>query len=262
MQEAWTNPPGDGGFVASPAAASGAPIQLSLPSFEGPLDLLLRMVEREQLDITAVSLIEVASQFLRLLVPRSASDATALADFVAITARLMLLKSRSLLPRTATAEEAADEADSAAELAQAMAEYRVFRDLAAHLNDRPAAVGRLFSRAAPAPPGVEPPLKPVPLGDLVGALQRALARFPEPAPLVQLPSEVVTVEVMVERIRAGLRSGGMVGFLALVDACSSRLEVVVCFIGVLHLIRDGEIEAEQPEPFGEITLRAARPAGC
>jgi segregation and condensation protein A len=220
------------------------------------------MVERDQLDITAVPLIEVATQYLRLLDGVPAGDATALADFIAITARLMLLKSRSLLPRSATADDPVELGDPGADLAQALTEYRVFRDLAAHLHERPATIGRLFSRAAPAPPAIDPPLKQVPLGDLVAALQRALARFPEPEPFVQLPAELVTVEVMVNRIRIGLQRGGIVAFLRLVDACRSRLEVIVCFIGVLHLIRDGEIEAEQPQPFGEITLRAAAPAEC
>lgn len=252
------------GGSAPAARQHELPIQLSLPTFDGPLDLLLRLVEREQLDITAVSLLEVASQFVRILDASEMARAAALADFVAITARLMLLKSRSLLPRSPTPAEATEDGDPDGDLARAVEEYRVFRGLASSLDERPAAIGRLFSRAAPAPapPDVEPPLRPVPLGDLVGALQRALMRFSEPDVVVALPAQIVTVEEMVGRIRTALGVCGVVGFQRLVDDCTSRVEVVVCFLSVLHLIRSCEIEVDQPEAFGEITLRAAGPAEC
>src|SRR5579875_3927282 len=108
MPDAGADSPSMGG--SAPAARQHElPIQLSLPTFDGPLDLLLRLVEREQLDITAVSLLEVASQFVRILDASEMARAAALADFVAITARLMLLKSRSLLPRSPTPAEATED---------------------------------------------------------------------------------------------------------------------------------------------------------
>jgi segregation and condensation protein A len=234
---------------------ASARIQLSLPGFEGTLDLLLRLTEREQVDITAVSLIEVTAQFLRLFYAQAGGNSVALADFVAIAARLLLLKSRRLLPRAGGPVEAAEE-DSDGDLLQAMAEYRLFRELAAQFDERPETVGRLFPRAAPAAPPSEPALQPVPVGQLLVALQQALARLPEPEPTVELPQQIVSVEEMLREVRSALGSGGIVGFIALAGRCKTRLEVVVCFIAVLHLIRDGEIEAVQPEPFGEITLRA------
>jgi segregation and condensation protein A len=245
------------GPAASPAVSLPA-LQLSLPGFEGPIELLLRLTEREQFDITTISLLEVTATYLEHFRAQPWADAVALGDFVAMGARLLLLKSRSLLPRTQPLED--DEDDSGleeAELLRALGDYKRYREVAADFNERAAAGGRLYPRAAPAPMSVEPPLQKVPLDQLILALQQALARFPEPEPAIELPVERVTVGERIEEIRGWLRRQPRVGFLSIVGQARTRLEVVVSFIAVLHLIRDQEIEATQPQPFGEIWLSPA-----
>jgi segregation and condensation protein A len=232
------------------------PIQLSLPGFEGPLELLLRLTERDQFDITSISLVDVTAQYLERFRAQPWADAVALGDFVAIGARLLLLKSRSLLPRPPTEVESEPESDEA-ELLRALAEYRGYREAAAMFSER-AALGRLFPRAAPAPEPAEPALQKIPLNNLILALQDALARFPEPEPSVALPVAVVSIGERIKEIRVWLLRDSRVGFRSIVAQARSRLEVVVSFIAVLHLIRDQEIEADQTEPFGEIWLSARK----
>jgi len=243
--------------VASPDPQRPPPLQLSLPGFEGPIELLLRLTERDQLDITTVSLVAVTAQYLQHFRAQPWADAVALGDFVAMAARLLLLKSRSLLPRTGPPTEVEeDEDDDERALLSALSDYRVFRQAAADFDQRASAGGRLFPRIVPNPPEVEPPLKKVPVEQLILVLQRALARFPEPEPMVALPAQTISIEEKVDEIRSRLRRDGIVGFMAVVDRCRSRLEVVVMFIAILHLIRDGEIDASQSEAFGDITLAA------
>jgi segregation and condensation protein A len=248
-------PKADGPSSFGRDTAGFPPLQLSLPGFEGPIELLLRVTERDELDITTVSLVAVTAQYLEHFRAQPWADAIALGDFVATAARLLLLKSRSLLPGRFKADDMPDEGpESDAALLAALRDYRRFREAAAGFDEITGAGARAYPRAAPNPPAVEPRLKAVPVEQLIMLLQQALARFPEAEPEVTLPAQVITVEEKVSELRARLHHLGIIGFLSLAETCRSRLEVVVTFIAILHLIRDGEIEAEQNEPFGEITL--------
>jgi segregation and condensation protein A len=250
-------PEADGPVPSGHSSANFPPLQLSLPGFEGPIELLLRVTERDELDITTVSLVEVTAQYLQHFRAQPWADAIALGDFVAAAAKLLLLKSRSLLPGRYRGDDARDEGpESEAELLAALQDYRRYRQAAASFDEIVAAGTRAYPRAAPNPPAGEPKLKSVPVEQLILMLQQALSRFPEPEPEAMLPSQVVSVEEKVSELRTQLHHHGVVGFLSLAEACRTRLEVVVTFIAILHLIRDGEIDAEQSEPFGEITLAA------
>lgn len=251
-------PPVADGPDASAEGSPLPPLQLSLPGFEGPIDLLLRLTERAELDITTVSLVAVTAQYLQHFRAQPWADAIALGDFVATAARLLLLKSRSLLPGSTTVPPSDDDgAEDEQALKEALADYRLFRHAAAELDERVAAGSRLYPRVVPTQSSeAEPPLKKVPVEQLILMLQQALSRFPEPELPVALPAQLVSIDEKVDEIRSRLRRDGVVGFMSVVQRCRSRLEVVVTFIAILHLIRDGEIEASQAEPFGDITLAA------
>jgi segregation and condensation protein A len=241
--------------LSSQSPAPLPPLQLSLPGFEGPIELLLRVAERDELDITTVSLVAVTEQYLQHFRAQPWADAVALGDFVATAARLLLLKSRSLLPDRYSADDARDEqAESEVDLLAALEEYRRYRQAAASFDEVSTAGARSFPRVASSPSIIEPKIKSVPVEQLILLLQRALARFPEPEHEVTLPTRTISVEEKVMDLRNRLRRNDVIGFLSLVEDCRSRLEVVVTFIAILHLIRDSEIDALQAEPFGEITL--------
>jgi len=233
--------------------------QLRLPSFEGPLDVLLRLIERHQLAIADVSLVAVTDQFLAHLDALGEAPPATVAEFAAIGARLVLLKSRSLLPRPAAVEDETDPGD----LVRQLEEYRSFKDAARLLAVRDEAAEGAFARgdggvAVPEPPS-PPKLALHQPGALARALRRRLTAVPNPsAALATTP--VVTLREMVERVLVALTGRGRARFGDVLARCTGRQEILTAFLAVLVLVRRRAIEAEQPELFGEITLRRSAPA--
>jgi segregation and condensation protein A len=232
--------------------------QLRLPQFEGPLDLLLNLIERRELEVTAISLAAVADQFLAHVADLAADDAGVLAEFVAVAARLVLIKSRALLPRPPQPAEDEAESDDAEALAQQLVAYRAARATALALAERQLAGVRAYSRPpAPLPArAAPPPLAPVSLADLVRAVRRRLLALPaEPAPAALAP--VVSLADTIAAIEAILARDGQTCLTALLERARSRAEAIVTFIGLLELIRRRRIVAAQAVLFGEILIVAA-----
>ncbi len=149
--------------------------ELKLPVFEGPLDLLLHLIEKEELDITTVSLVQVTDQYLAQLHSLEEINLDALADFVSIGAKLIYLKSRALLPRPPAEEEeeAAEEEEVGRELTEMLNEYRRFKEVATVLRAIEDEGLRAYPRLAP------PPDVPLPAGLDKVTLDRLLALFRE-----------------------------------------------------------------------------------
>ena len=247
----------------------GSAYPVTLPVFAGPLDLLLQLIETNELEISAVSLVAVTDQYLKTIEALEAVDPGALADFLVVASRLLYIKSRSLLPqpRPAGEDSADDEEDSADALVRQLLEYRRFKEIAAQLRQREEAGLRVYVRAAP-PPAFEKKLDlgGVTLEALHAALQRVLARVPEEHAVPRLRTYTITVAEQIEAVRALLRAaqaggdaaapGQPVRFTALLRLGGTRLEVVVTFLAVLELIKQQEITVVQEETFGEIVLMA------
>jgi segregation and condensation protein A len=242
--------------------------QPRLPVFEGPLEVLLRLVERQELAITEVSLAAVADQFLAHLDTLPDRDPALLAEFAAVASRLLLLKTRVLFPRQphAPAEDDAEEDED--DLVRRLQEYRRVKEAAAALAARDAAGLRAYEPlAAPAPQSLEAEvtLAPARPGDLIRAVQRRLARLPAAPRLLALPPRI-SVGEMVERIAARLRAGrrGEVRFSDLVARLVpargqlDRGDIVTVFMAILELVRRRQAEAHQPTPFGDIVVLATR----
>ena len=237
-------------------------------AFEGPLDLLLHLIEKEDLDITAVSLVQVTDQYMAMLRTPDHIDLRALAEFVAVGAKLLLLKSRALLPRTqAQIEEDMREAEEIAEdLTAQLEEYRAFKQAASYLRGLDEAGHRSYVRVAPVPEEWLPTgLERVTLRKLVGTLSKALQRLPAETEPERLQRVLVNVAERREQVLAAIRLGGRASFATLIAACRTRLDAIVTFLAVLDLLKTEDIAAEQPESFGEISLRlpgAAAGAGA
>ena len=230
--------------------------QLQLTVFEGPLDLLLYLIEREELDITAVSLVQVTDQYLSFLRSGEQIDAAALAEFIAIGARLLYLKSRALLPKPPPDEEPLE--DLAEDLVQRLREYRRFKEVAGALRGIEEEGRRAYPRLAPAT-GVPLPtgLDGVTLDLLLSIFQEVLDRQPaaeEQEGVVE--RHEVTVEQKVAELSDALRRRGRLSFRAFISACRSRIEVIVAFMAVLELIKSLQLRAEQDALFGDISLVA------
>jgi segregation and condensation protein A len=229
--------------------------QLRLAVFEGPLDLLLYLIEREELDITAVSLVQVTDQYLSYLRSGDEIDATALAEFIAVGARLIYLKSRALLPRPPTDEEL--EEDLGDDLVRRLREYRRFKEAAGWLRELEERGLHAYPRQTPLTEGLPLPtgLDGVTLDRLAEIVRDVLARHPEETLEEAVVERVVyTVEQKMAELTEALRSRSRLSFRRFISSCESRYEVIVAFLAVLELIKALRLRAAQSALFGDIDL--------
>jgi segregation and condensation protein A len=232
---------------------------ITLPTFEGPLDLLLRLIERAELDITTIALARVADQYLAHVRAMDEPDAHALAEFVGLAARLLLIKSRALLPRPAAEARAAgadDDAD-AESLARQLREYQRYKQLAAMLRAWQDDERRTFLRTAPipAPAAPEPPPLNHTITELIAAVQRRLQlTLPlDEATVLSLPSRLTVGQIAV-RVRERLAFQSWFSFDDLLAEATSRQDVIVAFWAILELLKRRSIVVEQDGLFGIISV--------
>ena len=235
-------------------AQQGDLFALDLPKFHGPLELLLHLIERRELDITEVSLVAVTEQYLAHVREGDHIDLGALASFIAMGARLLLLKSRALLPRDPEDEDETEDSDPQA-LLDALAEYRRYRQAAEHLRDLESEHRTGYRREA-APPELPLPsgLDGVTTDQLYALFREVLERLPEEEPQTEVEREAVVLRDRVSLLTERLERDRTVSFRELIGAATSRLVVIVDFLAVLELIRRRYVEARQDDAFGEITL--------
>ena len=239
----------------------GAGYPVSLPIFDGPIELLLHLIERQELDITEVSLVAITDQYLRAIEAMQEIEPEALADFLVVAARLLYIKSRGLLPQPEVEEEEEKQSEA---LLQQLLDYRRFKAAADELRLR-ASMG-LRTNVRLAPPQMERrlDLTDLTIERLAAAAQRAMRNVASSVAPPSVRAYPITVAeqmaAILERIRsqAGTEGGGdrYLSFTALLSQSRSRLEIVVTFLAVLELIKQREIAAEQQETFGEIVLRS------
>jgi segregation and condensation protein A len=240
----------------------GDALRIKLAAFEGPLDLLLHLIKRDEVDIYDIPLAHITHQYLETIRTMQLLDLDVAGEFMVMAATLMRIKARLLLPPSPL-EEALEEGDPREELVQRLLEYRKFKEVSSTLRDHEE------RRALAHPKGYTPrvesneplPLKPTSLFQLIDALRAVFQRLgDESVHEVVLPP--VTLEEKMEEVRAALRQawGGQVRFLELVESCRTRIEVIATFMALLELVRLGELAARQYEEFGEIWLFACEPA--
>jgi len=232
------------------------PYEVRLPIFEGPLDLLLHLIEQESLDITKISLAQVTDQYLDYISLLEELSAEALADFLVIAAKLLLIKSEMLLPRPPGAPGEEEEEDIGDELAHQLIEYKRFKEAAGGLKQREESGLRAYVRIAP-PPRLDKPLdlEDVSLADLVEAVQRALNVRPPRPPVSEVVTPfTVTVAEKMTFIEQKLERQQRVSFNQLLDQATSRQEIIVTFMAVLELIKLKGIEVRQDRLFGKIFI--------
>jgi segregation and condensation protein A len=236
------------------AQASEYLVQLEV--FSGPLDLLLHLIEQQQLDITAISLARVTDQYLAYLEMVHERRADDLAEFVAIAARLLLIKSRALLPQPPTAE--GQEEDVGDDLVRQLREYRRFRQAASLLRERDEAAFHMYLRTVPTAKvlNLEPRLDlgETSLGDMIEALRALLQEEVEAEDAFAVEPYEVTIDQRIELIEGLLRQRDRIQFQELLGEHSSRLEVIVTLLAVLELIRSRSVAVAQPHLFGPISI--------
>jgi segregation and condensation protein A len=233
-----------------------------LEDFDGPLALLLALIEARQLDVLTVPLGGLAEAYLDALASLEGDRLGNVSAFVAVAAQLILIKSRAILPRApkTVATPLDDEPDPETELRARLLEYRRFRDAAVALGERHG-VDRLFRRDAEVAAdsgrvGARPPERP-PLP--ASALAEALRRLASVVPEAPLPAEILTRTItLADRtaiIRAALRGSDSIVLQELLGGVRDRVVVAVTFLAMLELTKRHEITLEQAEPWGPIIVR-------
>jgi segregation and condensation protein A len=230
-------------------------LELDLEAFEGPFDLLLALVLRDELDLGEVDVAGIVLAFLERLAEREELDLDACGEFLVLVAALLELKARALLTGEDPDLEDLDPAEAAAELARRLADYRRIKEAAAWLVERLDEEGDRYFRLGPAPlaPKVERRLAPQDPAALAATI-RALAVEPPAVSLAHLELRFPPVEQFLGRFRALLARRTRFDFDTEVDGLT-RVEQAVAFLALLELRKVDEIELSQAAPFAPIRVQ-------
>lgn len=230
----------------------GYTVQISV--YEGPLDLLLDLIERAELDITTVSLAAVTDQYLAYLHQLEQAHAEEISAFLVMAARLIQIKSEALLPRPPAREPG--EEDVGAALVEQLRLYKRFKEIANFLQEREEKGLRTYLRLAP-PPKIEGKLdlSNITLSDLLAAAQTIYAKEQEKLSLgTVIAAPKVTIREKIELITRRLSATARTRFKELLGERPSRIEVVVTFLALLELVKRYRVSTRQEGLFSEIEI--------
>jgi len=229
-------------------------LEVILDAFEGPLDLLLYLIRRQNLDILDIPITEITRQYIQYIEMLQDIQFELAAEYLVMAAILAEIKSRMLLPRPALDDE--DESDPRAELVRRLQEYERFKQAAEDLDDLPRE-GRDFSAVEAyvedkttirVPPKVE-------LHEILAALKDVMGRA-ELFSRHQISAEPLSVRERMSRILSALRDNPYIEFYRLFDPEEGRMGVVVSFIALMELTREQLVDLVQNEPYGQIYIKA------
>ena len=232
--------------------------------FDGPIALLLALIEQRQLDVLTVRLGELAGAYLDAIAGIERARLPMLSSFISVCSQLILIKSRAILPRATPPEASAGDAaetDPEEELRRRLVEYRMYRDAGRALAERMAGLVSLFHRepmvaaaagAAGARPDTGEKLDPQLLADALAASVRLV---PPPQPAPQTVARAITLEERAAVIRRALRAAPQLVLQELLRDVHDRIVIAVTFLALLELAKGREVTIEQDEPWGPINVR-------
>jgi segregation and condensation protein A len=228
---------------------------VQIPVYEGPLDLLLHLIERAELDITAVALAMVTDQYLKHIRAMQEARAEEISAFLVIAAKLIQIKSEALLPRPPVRE--VGEEDPAENLARQLRIYKRFKEIANWMEVREKSGFRSYLRLAP-PPKIEGrlDLSDISLEDLLHAAENIFSDEKDKQALgTVISAPKVTIREKISYISEHLSKGEQASFRELIRSAKTRLEVVVTFLAMLELIKRYRVAARQETLFGDIEIQ-------
>jgi segregation and condensation protein A len=236
-------------------------LKVKLEVFEGPLDLLLYLVKKDEVDIYDISIERITSQYLEYLEAFEVLHIEIAGEFLVMAANLLYIKSRTLLPKDQQMpDEETEEEDPRWELIRQLIEYRKFKEAASHLRDQEELQAALFPRAVSLDPAHAPVLDEtmmlgdVGIFDLINAFQKALKRLPVEEKPGEIHEETYTVTDRINHLMHRIDRGVSVRFEELFGEATTRNELVVTFLALLELIRMKQFRVRQEQQFGEIWL--------
>jgi len=235
--------------------------KVKLEVFEGPLDLLLYLIKRDEVDIYDISIERITKQYLEYMSAFQVLNIEVAGEFIVMASNLLYIKSRMLLPKDQQmAEDDAEEDDPRWELIRQLIEYKKFKEAAGQLRNREAMQEQLYPRSPAVPdlPAVADPLlvEEVGIFDLINAFQKILKRLDKKKPedLKQIFEENFTVSDKIEYLLKLVASGVPMRFEECFGDSASRGEIVVTFLAMLELIRMKQLRVRQDNSFAEIWI--------
>jgi segregation and condensation protein A len=236
------------------------PYQVRIENFEGPLDLLLHLIKKNEINIYDIPIAMIAQQYLSYIEAMKDLNLTVAGEFLVMAATLLQIKSKMLLPVDESAEDDEDGPDPREELVRRLLEYKAFKEAARQLDTQERMWREIYSRPAVSveidDESDEAMLDNIGLFDLVDALQSVLNRNPGKQLLEIIPDNL-TVRDRMNGILEALEGQESVAFEALFEASCHRLVIIVTFLALLELIRLRTVRVYQAENFGPILLSRA-----
>lgn len=244
-------------------------LNFKLQVFEGPLDLLLHLLEKNKVNIYDIPIAEITSQYMEYLQEMRRQDLNIMSEFLVMAATLLEIKARMLLP--VEVDEEGEEVDPREELVRKLLEYKMYKYMAAELKDRMVVAERAFYRGPAIPDEVAAYEQPLDIEELVGDLtlsrlnqifQNVIRRQNEKIDPIRsrfgrIEQEEISLDEKIIEIREYVAGHESFCFSGLLERQKGRIQVIVTFLAVLELMKTGEIQAVQDHPFGDIRIRRA-----
>ncbi len=248
------------GEAAPPASAeitaeggtAHAPIRIQVPAFEGPLDLLLHLIQQNEIEISDIPIAKITKQYLDTLELMRELDLEVAGEFLVMAATLMRIKARMLLPPILAVEEEEDPREG---LVRQLLEYRRFKEASKDLERLESERRRMYERGAPSQ--LEDPdaseLLPVSLFRLLDALKTVLSRQVPPV-VHTIVAEPIRLEEAMSLMEENIKTRSKLLFEELLELFVSRLEKITAFLGLLEMLKLGSVQVVQEELFGPIWI--------
>ena len=244
-------------------------IAVKLEVFEGPLDLLLHLLEKNKVNIYDIPIVEITNQYMEYMREMQRRDLNIMSEFLVMAATLLDIKSRMLLPKRASDEEEEPE-DPRAELVQQLLEYKMFKCISYELKDRQMDAGRTMFKKPTIPDEVAAYEEPVDLAELIGdmTLKKLNAIFqsvmakqenkidPIRSKVGKIEKEEISLNDKMEYLEAYAAEHKRFGFESLLEKQGSKMEVIVTFLAILELMKTGKITIYQEKTFDTILIES------
>lgn len=241
-------------------------ISVKLQVFEGPLDLLLHLIEKNKVDIYDIPIVEITAQYLEYIQAMETEDMNVMSEFLVMAATLLDIKSRMLVP--ATVNEEGEEEDPRAELVQKLLEYKMYKYMSYELKDRQVDAARTWFKVRTMPKEIEDYKPPVDMQELLGDatlkklqdLFRSVIRRQEDkidpvrSTFGQIEKDEIDMDAKTSYVEAYIQSHRTFSFRELLEKQRSKMEIIVTFIVILELIKLGRICVMQEDTFDDIVI--------
>lgn len=242
----------------------GIPVKLQV--FEGPLDLLLHLIDKNKIDIYDIPIVEITNQYMEYIKAMEKEDLNVMSEFLLMAATLLDIKCRMLLPREVNEE--GEEEDPRQELVEQLLEYKMYKYMSYELRDRQFLGERILCKDATIPKEVQEYVEPVDMDELLGDLtlyklhnifkdvmKRQVDKIdPVRSKFGKLEKEEVTLPEKLDYVTEYARTHRQFSFRQLLTKQSSKTQIVVTFLAVLQLMKEGTIFISQEQPFDDIMI--------